>query len=194
MPIYAPGKRDRKNNRQGTHKREIVAILSLTAMVDMFTVLTVFLLQNYSATGQAINIPKEVQLPHAQAVKELKPANVVTLSLAGVTLNDKAVAQFSEVKDQKDWLVKPLFDQFARELKAQQEKRKTLKETLQKAVSPAPQNPEQDADLTKVTLQADKNIDFLSVKKIMFTLTEAGAKEINFAVIKKEGEEKPVAN
>ena len=34
-----------------------------------------------------------------------------------------------------------------------------------------------------MTLQADENIDFLSIKKVMFTLTEAGIKEINFAVV-----------
>ena len=32
----------------------------------------------------------------------------------------------------------------------------------------------------KMTLQADENIDFLTIKKVMFTLQEAGIKEINF--------------
>ena len=37
---------------------------------------------------------------------------------------------------------------------------------------------------SKVTIQADKGIDFLTVKKVMYTVTEAGAGEINFAVTK----------
>ena len=41
------------------NKRSVTAILSLTAMVDMFTVLVIFLLQNYSATGEVLFIPKE---------------------------------------------------------------------------------------------------------------------------------------
>ena len=40
-------------------------------------------------------------------------------------------------------------------------------------------------DFLKLTIQADKTVDFLSVKKIMYTVTEAGIQEINFAVLKK---------
>ena len=50
MPIHRPGERHRYHNilsrRKG--KRGLTAILSLTAMVDMFTVLAIFLLQNYN--------------------------------------------------------------------------------------------------------------------------------------------------
>jgi biopolymer transport protein ExbD len=42
----------------------------------------------------------------------------------------------------------------------------------------------------KMTLQADKDIDFLSIKKVLYTLTEAGVQEINFAVIKVKPEDK----
>jgi biopolymer transport protein ExbD len=36
----------------------------------------------------------------------------------------------------------------------------------------------------KVTVQADRGIDFKIIKKILYTVTEAGAGEINFAVTK----------
>ena len=36
----------------------------------------------------------------------------------------------------------------------------------------------------RVTIQADENAHFLEVKKIMYTLTSAGVREMNFAVIK----------
>ena len=82
MPIHPPGERFRYSRllSKKKGKRSVVAILSLTAMVDMFTVLVVFLLQNYNATGQVIYIPKEVTLPKAERIKELKPAVVVTIS------------------------------------------------------------------------------------------------------------------
>ena len=51
MPIHPPGQRYRYNKHmmkgQGT-KRDVAAVLQLTAMVDMFTVLAIFLLQNPS--------------------------------------------------------------------------------------------------------------------------------------------------
>ena len=41
-------------------------------------------------------------------------------------------------------------------------------------------------DYRRITVQADKSVDFLTIKKVMFTLYEAGAAEINFAVMKDE--------
>ena len=41
----------------------------------------------------------------------------------------------------------------------------------------------------KITISADKETDFLTVKKVMYTVTEAGIVEINFAVIKTVNEE-----
>ena len=52
------------------------------------------------------------------------------------------------------------------------------------------QKPETEINqFRRVTVQADKKIDFLTIKKIMYTVTEAGAEEINFAVIVTEKEE-----
>lgn len=53
MPIHVPGHRNRSGRQKKPVKRNAVAVLSLTAMVDMFTVLTVFLLQNYASTGRS---------------------------------------------------------------------------------------------------------------------------------------------
>ena len=42
----------------------------------------------------------------------------------------------------------------------------------------------------KMTIQADKTVDLLTVKKIMYTITEGGVYEINFAVMEKKKEKK----
>jgi len=44
VAIYTPGLRSRRGRAKGS-KRDAVAVLQLTAMVDLFTVLVVFLLQ-----------------------------------------------------------------------------------------------------------------------------------------------------
>ena len=82
MAIHVPGYRSRSHQvHQSGGKRSVVAVLSLTAMVDMFTVLTVFLLQNYNPdTGAVLDIPAEVRLPQASKHKEVKPSHVVTVS------------------------------------------------------------------------------------------------------------------
>ncbi len=189
MPIYTPGKRDRKNRRLSNGKKSLVAILSLTAMVDMFTVLTVFLLQNYKSTGEVLFIPKEVQLPNAGETKELKPAHVVTVSNQFVFLDQEPIVNFNEVKEQRDWLIRPLYQKLIDAIqKGEVQQREALKTQLKKVVGN--KNPEEREinQFRKVTVQADKKIDFLTIKKVMYTVTEAGAEEINFAVIVKEKE------
>ena len=93
MPIKVPGHRDR-HGRMGGGKRSAVAVLQVTAMVDMFTVLAVFLLQNYNTTGQVIQLNDEVELPQAEAVKQLKPSNVVVISEEDIKLNNEVVADY----------------------------------------------------------------------------------------------------
>ena len=44
--------------------------------------------------------------------------------------------------------------------------------------------PAKTEDFKRVTVQADKVVDSGTVKKVMYTLTEAGASEINFAVLR----------
>lgn len=190
MPIYAPGKRNRKNKLSGGGKRALVAVLSLTAMVDMFTVLTVFLLQNYKSTGEVLFIPKEVQLPTAAETKELTPAHVVTISNQFVFLDQDPIVDFKEVKEQKDWLVRPLYQKLIDAIqKSEVENREALKTQIKKVVGNQ-QKPEKEVNqFRRVTVQADKKIDFLTVKKIMYTVTEAGAEEINFAVMVVEKED-----
>jgi biopolymer transport protein ExbD len=189
MAIYAPGKKFRNHNllsRKGG-KRDVVATLSLTAMVDMFTVLAIFLLQNYNTEGLIVNIPKDIQLPKAQVIKELKPAIVITVSNHELKVDDLTVTTFDQVKQQKDWMIQPLFVETQKSL--EKSKLKNQKNTVLTNVRTAlrPDLPEtDDGAWKKITVQADKEIDFLTVKKILYTLTEAGAGEINFAVMKRE--------
>ncbi len=198
MPIHVPGKRDRKHRGVSSGARSAYASLSLTPMVDMFTILVVFLLQNYSATGEIIYIPKDVVLPKASQTKDLKPAHVVTLTKTEVVLDTEPVAQLEAVKAQTDWLVHGLYERLQQVLKADKEKAKNdLKATVSSALPPSAR-PEQTVDESagKITVQADKEMDFLTIKKIMFTITEAGSAEsggteINFAVTQKEKTQVP---
>ena len=184
MAIYAPG--IRQGRQLVDAKRNIVAVLQLTAMVDMFTVLVVFLLQNYAVTDQILPISEKIQLPEATQVKELKPSYVVTYSDGNVILNSKNLGSLEEGTSQTDWVFSPL--------------KETVEELIQKSNQGAVSNflmaqlrrinmGDKDEDFVRktpfrVTIQADESDHFLAIKKIMFTLTEAGIKEMNFAVIK----------
>lgn len=194
MPIYRPGERHRYSRilsgRKG--KREVVALLSLTAMVDMFTVLVIFLLQNFDPQAENTILPfaDQVKLPQAESTKELKPAHVVTISDKTISLDQVPLANFDEVKNQEDWMIQPLFVELQKALLESENKfNTTFQQRLKDAVSAnRPDIPQEDPNSwKKITIQADKSVDFLTVKKVMFTVTEAGGGEINFAVTRKAG-------
>lgn len=189
MPIYTPGIRDRHNRRKRNGARSAVAMLSLTAMVDMFTVLAVFLLQNYQTTGEVIDIEDSVELPKASEVKELQPAHVVVVSKQHIMLDKEIVANFNDVREQQEWMINSLFNRMTAAFKESEEKRRMLGlDTIKEAVDQTkPQDPNaKPNDDRRITVQADKTVDFLTIKKVMMTITEAGASEINFAVMKND--------
>lgn len=188
MAIQRPGERHRYHNilskRKG--KRDVTALLSLTAMVDMFTVLVIFLLQNYNTTGEILYIPKEVVLPKASSVKELKPSHVVTISAKEILLDKEVVATADEVKGTEDWSIpklKELLEEALAKKKAEVESK--LQNKIRDAVEITKGEATDDENSwNKVTVQSDKGVDFLTIKKVLYTVTEAGAGEINFAVTK----------
>ncbi len=188
MAIFKPGQRHRYHNilKRKSTKRSVTAVLSLTAMVDMFTVLVVFLLQNYNTTGEILYIPKEVILPKAQRVNDLKPAVVVTVSAKEVLIDRTPVATFAEVVAATDWVIPNLRDQVRILLqKAKQEQDDKFKNKFQNVVDKTVGKEIADPSAwRKVTLQADKEIDYLTLKKIMYSIYEAGGGPINFAVAK----------
>lgn len=188
MAIFRPGERHRYHNilskRKG--KRGVVALLSLTAMVDMFTVLVVFLLQNFSGEEQMLQLHKDIELPQARSIKELKPAFVVTVTNKELLIDQTVIGPIDTVKASAEWMIEPLFAEMQKGLQQAKLDYETkfqnrIRDVVQQARGDEGDKP--DA-WNKVTIQADRNIDILTLKKVMYTITEAGAGEINFAVLK----------
>ena len=193
MPIKVPGHRDR-HGRKGGGKRSAVAVLQVTAMVDMFTVLAVFLLQNYATTGHVIHIAEDVELPSAGTVRELKPSNVVVISPNEISFNNEKVADFTAIKEQEDWAVPGLDEMIKKSIEEGEEEKKSLANQIRDAVNKNSEVVEDEIDsFRKMTIQADKEVDFLTIKKVMYTITNAGIYEINFAVLKVESAEEKAA-
>ncbi len=192
MAIFVLGKRTKKNRPKNNKKRNVVAILSLTAMVDMFSVLAIFLLQKYKV--QDLEFHQEIDLPEAHKVKKLKPSNVIAISDSDIYVNETHVETVLNVSDQADWLVNDLYTLLAQKIKDDLEeaknsiKMKMLEEASDELTFEEVWK-EKESQLTRVTVQGHKKLDFLTLKKVLYTITEAGAAEINFAVVALEDEE-----
>lgn len=189
MAIYAPGIRDRHNRPKKDGARSAIMTLSLTAMVDMFTVLAVFLLQNYQSDSGLLEISDEVALPMASAIKELKPATVVTVSKDAVMLNREVIISVAAIRELPDANIPALAERMTKLFEEADSKKKLLglgaiRDAVQSQQGTDPEAEEQDS--RRVTVQGDKGVDFLAVRRVLHTVTMAGASEVNFAVVKDE--------
>ena len=152
---------------KGGGKKSGYAELNLTSMVDMLTILVVFLLQTFSASGELLTVSKNITLPEAINFRDLEQAPIIAVSRDAVTLNGDPKADSTELSRDGgvDWKIPQLHDDLV-----------VLKNNF-KLLHP---NPEDFKGI--VIVQADKNIDFKVIKKVMYTCAVAGYNNVNFAV------------
>ena len=181
MPIHEPGPRLFSSvpfKHLGTHgqgpRREVNAYLNLTAMVDMFTMLVIFLLSTFSATGELIMSQKGVQLPSALNDKELERAPIITITRDTVAFKGDSVADPKALEEDQstEWKIPELFDRLQLE-KFNFEKQDMPEATKQKLRG-------------LVVLQADKSVDAKVLNRVMKTAYAAEYTEVMFAITKKK--------
>lgn len=144
---------------QVPNKNKQAMTLNITSMTDVFTILLVFLLQTYSSNEVNIEPITGLRLPTSSTQKN--PVNGVKLSISPTELKfDQTVlakVNNSEIEsaaiDSKDSnFIKPLFD----ELQKFNKENETLAKT------------------GKVLLQADQELPFSTIRKVMYTASMAG--------------------
>lgn len=168
-PAFPPIGRLRTSPLSGG-KKGLMGALNLTAMVDMFTVIVIFLLQSFSATGEIMFIQKDLKLPEAKQAEILGERGPVVTILGKqkqVLLEGKKIADFEDI-DETEPGIPPLTE----ELTAVRER----EEKLYGKKENEPYN-------GHILVQADKEADFLWVRKSIFSVNEAGWIHIQFAVM-----------
>jgi biopolymer transport protein ExbD len=179
MPIKKPGRRpfapwlqNSKAMKKGGAKRVQVVDLLLTPLIDMFVILVVFLIMNFSATGELVQLSKDIRLPTAETVSELERAPIIQISANTVAIEGVKVGESDEILKDPDLRIPGLTDKL-------QEMRK-VDEMMH------PGQPFRG----EIIINADKDVDFKLVRKVMFAASDAGYTKFNYAVLRanKEGE------
>ncbi len=172
MPIKPPGKHPfapwLQNHRALTRKggRAIgSADLLLTPLIDMFVILVVFLIMNFSATGELIKVDRTVRLPEARAGVELEKAPVIAISKQIVSLDGRFVGDYADILADEDLRIQPLTDML-RDLRNQNTQRGGP-----------------DSFKGQVIINCDREVDFKVVRKVMYAASEAGYLKVNYAVL-----------
>ncbi len=140
---------------EGGRKRNIFADLLLTALIDAFSILVIFLLMNFSSTGEILFMGKNMELPKASLGDVLERTPVLKIDEGQMYLEDKPITS--------DSLVAELL-----------ELRKKFQE-----LHPGEEYP------GVLTIQADRRVKYDQLSPIVQSSNHAGFSDIKFAVIMK---------
>src|SRR3954469_18570831 len=105
MPIHAPHAHLYKSvslevaaaKLSHAGRKSLYAPLNLVAYIDMMTMLVIFLLMSFSATGEILFVQKNIVLPEAQNWTDLEPAPVTAGAPDVLTLNGQQMATMDQL-------------------------------------------------------------------------------------------------
>jgi len=162
--------------------------LNITSMMDMFTIILVFLLKSYSTQDISIAGDGDLELPSSTSAKEPELAVNVVVTRSQIVVDGVPALQLTMVDDEenpgqemiavpddekKGQLITRLFDRLVE--KAEQAK----------AIGEASGSSEHEFK-GRILLQCDKKLPFSVIREVMYTAGQAQFGEFKFVVYKQE--------
>jgi biopolymer transport protein ExbD len=176
--------KDARNYRRARRKaREAsgeIKELNLTAMMDMMTIILVFLLKSYSASTLNVNMGHDLTIPLSSTQLHPQENISVTVSLREVTVNDKLVLKVQDglipAADKEGgkadaFYVGAMYDAFKKEV----DKQKYIAQYNKNAPFTG-----------RVNVIADRKIPYRTLMEILYTAGQAELGEYKFMVMKNE--------
>ncbi len=179
MPIVQPGKRPSPRFAKSKvfggkllrGRRSVNAELNVVPMVDMMTMLVIFLLQQFSATGEVLYMQKDIKLPEAAHGQTIEVAPVIAISSEHVVVGGQKVADVRDLDS----------DQAMMNIQGLEERLRDDKKRWDFIHQNDPDR--EKAWKGDVNIQADVKVPFRILKRVMYSAAQAGYYNINFAAL-----------
>jgi biopolymer transport protein TolR len=149
------------------HKRAKGASISLTSLMDIFTILVFFLLVNSAQQQPPSN--KDLTLPLSTANKEMKQNLLIMVTQGDILVQGQKVTDVESAKNLADDSIPELLAELRRQ--SLRIKASTDDPIIQQ----------------EITIMGDKEIPYKLLRKLMFTCTESDFTRISLAVMKRTG-------
>lgn len=159
-------RRQRRKRTEGTVK------LNITSMIDMFTLMVVFLLKNYSAQGQLVTPANNLLLPTSSIEKNAAEALSVKVSENNIMVENSIVVDekaYRTILTQKDFMIEPLYV--------------VLKKYCDEAKKSSAMFKTEFSG--KISIQGDVAIPYNVLTRVMYTCGQAGYPVMNLVVYRK---------
>ena len=163
-------KKSSRARRMARHhgKHKAIATLNLTSLMDIFTILLIFLLVN---NNNAAKLPdnQDIQLP--ESIAQELPTEVLTIQVSPVDIivEGQKIADTETVRNQEERTVAALVEEL------------NFRASQGLAISP-------DED-REIMILADRSVPYSVIKKLMRSCMETPYTQVAFAVLKVAEEE-----
>jgi hypothetical protein len=148
--------------------------LMLTSMMDMFTIVLLFLLCSLSSKPEKIRLDKDLDLPHSSAEIGYDQNIKLILTKSQLMIDEEKIADVKDGKisgvDEKDLKASILY--------------KRLKENFEKNKDKPVEKPEDKGKEQQIVFVCDKTHEFSVINQVIKTAGLAGYPNFQFAVLK----------
>ncbi len=141
--------------------------LNLTSMIDMFTILLVFLLKSYSADGQLVTVSDKLTLPKARVEKKVELKLEIQVNNFYIVVEGDPIVTVNAELLSSGNSIPVLVTRLRDHMEYSRLTRGTLTE-----------------DDTKINIQGDVGMPAILLQRVMASCSEAGYIRQNLAVIK----------
>ncbi len=166
--------------------KAVPAKLQITSMMDMFTIILIFLLCSFSENPETIDLSKNVQLPESTAKQNYKENIRLVLSNEAMTLGGKTIGILKDGKvvdlDPHDLRRSELYKQ----LTIYRKDMEKHKEPMAGFGGPTEDGKDQPSnEQPDILFLCDKRLSFKTINSVVKTAGMAGFPNFQFAVLAK---------
>ncbi len=145
--------------------------LNITSLIDLFTILLLFLLFHMAGGADVMPVSDSLKLPESTSEKSPEATVTVMITRDDITIEGTHVASVDEVLSSPELVIAGL----KKELDHHANKAKAIGAAMNL-----------DVFQGKVTILGDRQIPFKLLTKVMFTCSQSEFSNIHLAVIQKE--------
>jgi biopolymer transport protein ExbD len=170
----------RRARRKARERAGEIKALNIVAMMDMMTILLVFLLKSYQASTLSVNMSEALTIP-ASSTQLVPQENIsITVSMTGVAVNDRRVVplqagvippSFKEGGRAEAFYVGSVFEALRKEV----DKQKYIAQYNKNAPFSG-----------RINVIADKRITYRTLMEVLYTAGQAELGEYKFMVMKSD--------
>lgn len=147
------------------------AKLQMTSLIDIMTIILVFLLKSFSSEGEIVTLSKGLHLPESTASKKPDVALRLAISQNDLLFEGARIATIDTIYQTDDLIIPSLL---------------ILLNDRRKMTERIAENSAQVEFKGDVLIEADRKVRFKMLQKIMYTCGQIGFSNFSLLVLKKD--------